>query len=825
MRRLALTPLRPVLVGWLWASTGCFDPGPATRGLPCTENSGCGELSCEYGVCGGPVRCEAGAGVGDYCFTFEARELDVGTGIDALAVGTIDLDALPDIVVGNGDAQTLALLRNLGAGEFAGAVHSQSLGLAIDELAIGAVDGAGWADVVATSGGTTLATIPILPGAGSTGEIGTPVIVATGLVDAARPQIGEFVDNGDALPDVAALVATGFDVFPQTAPATYAAGVHTEVAGSVDLQKVGFDANPVFVASSTGNSVVAHKRISGGAFAPTTTIDVGPNPSVFVVDDLDNDTFGDVLSVSASGEMWLTTGRDTTFVMPRDPIAVYDLGWPATTLLAHNLDEDPEPELIVSGTTPGGRRDVYLFDNDGQGRPVYGGSLGIDDASSVVAADLDLDGVAEIIVLSQTTGKVRVARRAVAPPPPGGDDTTTDATTGIDPTVDPSSPSDPSLTTTPMTTDPSGMTDPTLGEDTGVVPSCPEASIPLGSSCYANFGLFGVSARVQDIVVDRLGNVEPTLIVLTEDGLVWTYPGSLFGTFDPTLGEFPFGVTGIPSGLAVGSIDLPIDPKGDPVATAVIVVTHDLGFSVFAPGTMLQFPDWPIGPSVAPVVGRLLNRDGVVPASGIAVGTTADTLLRVLHPSMLLTGEPPFESAVVAPVTDIDVVFTDALNAGLVVASGGPPEIYVATESADPFNFGAAVEGTSSVYTKSFSGFDSGFLATASPTTFEVYQSVDDALLLVYIEEVLVVSDIAAGNVDGAPGDELLALIDYGDGVRYVRVWTATDGFYYPLADLYLENLSAFAVTDVFGAGNSDLLLAATDELGNSGVLHLGLVQ
>lgn len=817
---------RSVLLGLLLASTGCFEPGAATRGLPCTENSGCGELSCEYGVCGGPVRCEAGAGVGDYCFTFEARELDVGAGIDALAVGTVDLDALPDIVVGNGDAQTIALLRNLGAGDFATAVHSQPLTLAIDELAIGGVDGAGWADVVTTSGGTTLATIPILPGAASTGEIGTPVIVATGLVGAARPQIGEFVDNGDELPDVAALVASGFDVFPQTAPATYDNGVHTEVAGSVDLQKVGFDANPVFVASSTGNSVVAHKRISGGAFTPTTTIDVGPSPAIFVVDDLDNDTFGDVLAVSASGEMWLTTGRDTTFVMPREPIAVYDLGWPATTLLADNLDEDPEPELIVSGTTTGGRRDVYLFDNDGQGRPVYGGSLGIDDASSVVAADLDLDGVSEIVVLSQESGKVKVARRAVAPPPPGNDDTTTDATTGVDPTVDPSSPSDPSLTTSPMTTDPSGMTDPTVpGDDTGVVPSCPDGAIALGSNCYADFGLFGVSSRVQDIVVDRLDSVEPTLVILTEDGLVWMFPGSLFGTFDAMAGSVVLGVGGIPTGLAVGNVDLPIDPVADPVPTAVIVVTHDLGVSVFAPSTSLPFPEWSIGRSVAPVVGRILNRDGMPPASGIAVGTTDDGLLRTLHPSMLVTGEATFGTPVTAPVTDIDVVFTDDLTVGMVVASGGEPEIYIAPESTAPVGVGALIEGASSVYTKTFAGFDSAFLASASPTTFDVYENVDNTLLLVYSEDVFVVSDIAAANVDGTPGDELLALIDYGDGVRYLRIWTSTEGFHYPLADLVVENLSAFAVTDVFGAGSSDLLLAAADELGNAAVLHLGLVQ
>lgn len=818
--RLAVTSALGLL------ATACFDPGAATKGLPCTENGPCGSLSCEYGVCGGPVRCEAGAGVGDYCFTFEARELDVGPGIDALGLGNVDFDALPDVVVGNGNAQTVALLRNLGGGELAAAVRSAPLGISLAELAVGPVDGSEWADIVATAGGSTLLTIPIVPGTSGTGEIGAPTVIASGLAGAARPQIGQFVDDGDELPDVAVLVATGFDVFPQTAPATYGTGVHTEVAGSADLQKVGFDANPVFVASRTGNSVVAHSRVSGGAFTPTTTIDVGPSPSLFVVDDLDNDTFGDLLAVNESGRMWLTTGRDATFVMPRDPVAVYDLGFAATTLLAHNLDDDPEPELIVSGTAKSGRRDVYLFDNDGEGHPIYGGSLGIEDAASVVVADLDLDGAAEIIVASQDSGMIRVARRAVAPPPPGVDDTSTGTTTDVDPTVDPSTPTGPSLTTSPMTTDPSGTDtmDPT--DDSSVDPTCPVDAVVIGSSCFTGYGPFFVSAPVLDLTVEPLDELGASLLALTIDGYVWAFPGGFFGTFDAK-GYVWASTSWSPTGLAAGTVDLQLDPEAPPERVTVIVITHDNGFAVHSPTNEMLFTEFEVGASVAPVVGRFLSREGEPPFAGIAVGTPGDTLLHTLAPASLITGDPTLTTDVGAPVSDLDVILNGDFDAGLVVASGGNPSVYEASDLFAPIELGPLVEDTVSVYTKPFFGpAQAPLFATASSEILDVYEFVDeqDAPMLIHSEQVLIVSDLAAANIDGAPGDELLALVHYGDYFLYLRVWTLSEFGFVALADLSFGNLTAFAVSDAFGLGASDILLAFTDEDNQSGILHLGLV-
>ncbi|MBL8943493.1 MAG: hypothetical protein JNK45_10110, partial [Myxococcales bacterium] len=374
-------------------STGaCFAPAAATRGLPCTDDDACGSLACSYGVCGGPTRCEAGAGVGEYCFTVDAREFTVTPGIDALAVGTIDPGPLPDIVVGNGAAQTLALLRNVGEGEFADAAISAPMGFAARELAIGPVDGAGWSDVVATTEGA-VALVPIVPGDGGSGGFADALVLADGLAGAARPQIGQFVDDASGLADVAVLVDDGFDVVPQREPSMFGDPVHTALQAATDLRTLGVDASRVYVASGSGDAVVGHSRTATGAFAATTTIGVGPSPSRFALADLDGDAFGDVLTAGSDGTLWLTTGRDPSFADPRSPVQVYDLGWGPSTLAAIDLDDDPEPEFLVSGQAPGGRRDVFLFDNDGEGRPIYGGSLGIDDASAVVLADLDLDGI------------------------------------------------------------------------------------------------------------------------------------------------------------------------------------------------------------------------------------------------------------------------------------------------------------------------------------------------------------------------------------------------------------------------------------------------
>jgi hypothetical protein len=788
-------------------STGaCFAPAEATRGLPCTGDAACGPLSCSYGVCGGPTRCEAGAGVGEYCFTVDAREFTVTPGVDALAIGTIDPGALPDIVAGNGGAQTLALLRNLGDGEFAEAVASAPVGFAARELAIGPVDGAGWSDIVATTE-ASVALVPIVPGADGAGGFADALVLADGLVGAARPQIGQFVDDVNGLADVAVLVADGFDVVPQREIATFGDPVHTALQAATDLRTLGIDASRVYVASGSGDAVVGHSRTATGAFAATTTIDVGPGPTRFALADLDGDAFGDILTAGSDGTLWLTTGRDPSFADPRSPIAVYDLGWAPTTLAAIDLDDDPEPEFLVSGEAPGGRRDVFLFDNDGEGRPIYGGSLGIDDASAVVLADLDLDGINEIIVASQERGTIRVARRAVAPPT--GDDDSTGRTTGApgDSGTDPSSAEDP-------TVDPTLPTDPTTPvDDTGGVDPC-DGALSIGPYCYGWVqDILGLGGSVVGMAAARIDpNAPEFLVAVTSEGAVWQHPGDLGGVFAPLM-EPSYFAAGTPSGLAVGTMSL-----GSGFDEAVIAVSHDGGISAFAPvSDGLSSGEQQIeGGAFAPLIAPMIYdpSTGAV-ASGLAFALNGG--LRLATAETLLDGQPLHEAS--GTVLDVDAVPGFSEQTVLIAATGGQLELY-ATSATEIVALGPLVEVPAD-YVAVLRGSSYLEMVVAGGGAISRVAFDEQGVLVVYpVDQGNVVADFEVGEFDGADGDDLVVMVDEG-GLRVLRIYGANaDGSLVLLAAFPVEHATAIAVYDY--RMPSDLLIAYDDPEKGPYLLHLG---
>jgi hypothetical protein len=756
-------------------------------------------------VCGGPTRCEAGAGVGEYCFTVDAREFTVTPGVDALAIGTIDPGALPDIVVGNGRSQTLALLRNLGDGEFAEAVTSAPLGFAARELSIGPVDGAGWSDVVATTE-ASVALVPILPGADAAGGFADALVLADGLAGAARPQIGQFVDDVNGLADVAVLVADGFDVVPQRELATFGDPVHTALQAPTDLRTLGIDASRVYVASGSGDAVIGHSRTATGAFAATTTIDVGPGPTRFALADLDGDAFGDILTAGSDGKLWLTTGRDPSFADPRSPIAVYELGWAPTTLAAVDLDDDPEPEFLVSGEAPGGRRDVFLFDNDGEGRPIYGGSLGIDDASAVVLADLDLDGITEIIVASQERGTVRVARRAVAPPP--ADDGSTGGTTGTPEETggDPSSAEDP-------TVDPTLPTDPTTPvDDTGDFDPC-DGGLPIGPYCYAWVQeILPFGGSVVGMAAARIDpNAPEFLVAVTADGAVWEHPGDLGGVFAPVMAPAYFA-SGAPNGLAVGTMSL-----GSGFDEAVIAVTHSGGVSTFSPVTDgLPFGEQLIeGGAVAPLVGPMIyDLDTGAVASGLAFA--AGDGLRLATASTLLDGQSLLEAA--GTVLDVDAIPGLEGQTALTAAAGGQLDVYL--PSAMALDAAGPLAEVPADYTAVLRGSSYIEIVVAGGGAISRIMFDDTGPLVSPVDVGNVIADFEVGEFDGADGDDLVVMVDEG-GERRLRIYgSSADGSLSLLAVFPVDHATAIAVYDYWMP--SDLLIAYDDPEFGPYLLHLG---
>ncbi|HWB74579.1 MAG TPA: hypothetical protein VG755_06480 [Nannocystaceae bacterium] len=572
----------------------CFDPATELRGKPCSGEASCGSLHCEYGFCGGPERCKDGAGVGDFCFSLGERSFAVGSGPSTLGVGLVDADPRFDVVVGNADSGTLSLLLNDGAGAFAPAIESAALGDVVHELVIGHVDDSGFADVVATTEQSSLMVVPILRGDGGA-SFAAPTIAASGLVAPTRPRVGDFVDDPLATPDVAALVAEGLDVRRQDAALTFTGDLLTAVEGASDIRLLGQGMERAYIAAKGDRAVVSCSRNPDGTFSPRKTIDVGAAPAHLVLEDFNHDDYSDLLTVSDEGEVWLTRGKDVGLDAWHMPQQVYDIGFTPSQVAAANLDDDDALELVVAGGASGGRRDLYLFDNDGDGRPIYGGSLGLDDAAAAVLADLEPDGVPELVIVDAAAGHVRIARRTVAPPPVGDESTTAVDPSSPEVTGNPTDPSDPSAE--------SGDTFPGTSEgpsdETGTK-SC-GADMQFGLYCYAHFAdYFAPSGTlvylemgdvtgdfIEDVVfADAFGGVfllqsesyEPPAYFMQPDAELWTLPA-------------------VPTGLTIHWLDESYIGK--------VIVTHDAGisvrgFDVMFGGADTQPADLILGPATNP---------------------------------------------------------------------------------------------------------------------------------------------------------------------------------------------------------------------------------
>jgi hypothetical protein len=576
-----------LLLALLVLVPACFDAQSELRGKPCTSDASCGGLTCEYGVCGGPQRCEKGAGVGDFCFALTPDSFEVGERPRALAVGLVDPDGKPDLVVAN--AGTLSLLLNDGAGGFGAASESAALGDPIRELVIGHVDTVGLADIVGITEGNALVVVPLVRSEAAPPSFGAVAIAASGLVAPSKPRVGDLVDDAEHTPDVAALISEGLDVRRQNAPLVFTGGLVTSVPDATDIRLLGQGMDRAYIGAPNQDAVVSHSRNPSGTFSARATIDVGAAPEHFVLDDMDLDHYADLFTVSDVGQVWLTRGKDAGLDDWHMPVAVYDLGWTPEYFATANLDDDDSLELVVAGGPENGRRDLYLFDNDSDGRPIYGGSLGMEDVAAVALIDIEPDGVPELVVVDGESGLVRIAKRTVAPPPPGHE-----STTGVDPSA-PEGSSDPSADSVdPGTSDPSvadtgpdPTSDPTIG-------GCVDGFM-IGDWCYVTLGFYstpsGSATNVE--IADATNDGYEDMLVGGGDGFV-----ALFASL-PTMPPAPFEQpTESTWSVSSGVNDITVAPLDSILFVNHVLIAHGEGIGVRLAdpvnGNETVQVDWPI---------------------------------------------------------------------------------------------------------------------------------------------------------------------------------------------------------------------------------------
>ncbi len=517
MNRAGISRARWVgLLSCALGAAACFDGKASSRGLPCTSDAACDRDTCSYGVCGGPARCATGASVGEYCFAVIPEKISVGDDPAALTVGDVNHDLLRDIVSIDRGSRSLSIRLGHADGTFEAVGFDRiDLDFVPTSVGIGAVDGDGWADLVVTANDGAVHVILLdQSGALSIESVAEPV------GGARAPAISDFVDDDRGLADIAVLGDSGIRVARRTEGAGFEpTWIETHISDPTDILTVR-DATGVpttaYVALASNDEVTTFGRDADGKFSASAGIAVGPAPQKFVLVDINNDAYLDVVSATAQGEIWRTLGKTTGAGASQDrwshPEKVYDLGWVPDTLVADNLDDDDDAELVIAGGPPDGHRDVYLFDNDGDGNLIYGGSLGLQGAAGTVLSDVDRDSVPEILIATSDGDAVRLARRTVAPPPPDGGTTSNGesgkpATSGGSVGEDDVGEDDGSAgaTTVPVDT----------GWDTG--PQC-GYQINLGAYYYADCDYFPGEEISRIAFSDQSGDGLEDLVALSEDG-------------------------------------------------------------------------------------------------------------------------------------------------------------------------------------------------------------------------------------------------------------------------------------------------------------------
>jgi hypothetical protein len=227
-----------------------------------------------------------------------------------VAVGDLNGDGNPDLVIANFGGNTITVLLGNGLGGFAPALGSLfAVGANPQSAAIGDLNGDGNLDIVTVNSGDNTVTVLLGNGSGGfTAAAGSPFAVGTNPQSVA---IGDI--NRDRKPDivtansgdntVTVLLGNGSGQFTPDPGNPFAAGANPQSVAVGDLNG---DGNPDIVTANAGdNTVTALLGDGTGNFAAGAHITVGSKPSSVMLKDLNGDGVPD-LATANSGDNTVT---------------------------------------------------------------------------------------------------------------------------------------------------------------------------------------------------------------------------------------------------------------------------------------------------------------------------------------------------------------------------------------------------------------------------------------------------------------------------------------------------------------------------------------
>ncbi len=281
----------------------------------------------------------------------------VGLLPQSVAIGDLNGDGHPDLVVANSDSGSVSVLLGAGNGTFTPASGSPiAVGGVPESVAIGDLNGDGIPDLaVANLSGDS---VSVLLGGGDgtfTPASGSPITVGTDPVSVA---IGDL--NGDGVPDLAVVNQDGDSVSVLLGGGggtfTPASGSPITVGGfpeSVAIGDLNGDGHPdLVVANLNSGSVSVLLGGGSGAFtpAPGSPISVGGSPESVAIGDLNGDGHPDLAVAiidSNSVSVLLGAGNGAFTPASESPITV---GRTPASVAVGDLNGDGIPDLAVANT-------------------------------------------------------------------------------------------------------------------------------------------------------------------------------------------------------------------------------------------------------------------------------------------------------------------------------------------------------------------------------------------------------------------------------------------------------------------------------------------